>query len=81
MVVGCIFGIGVTKFAYYMVSAVLSAVNINFSIADYMPDGINSQLALDTIDDLAVKAIFVSIIFASIFIVANYVLMRKRDVK
>lgn len=81
MVAGCIFGIGVTQFAYLAISAVLGALKINFPISDYMPDGINSQLAIDTVGSLTVKAIVVSIAFIAVFLSANYFVQRKRDVR
>ena len=81
MVAGCIFGIGVTHFAYMAISVVLGALKIDFPISDYMPDGINSQLSIDTVGDLAVKAIVVSIAFIAVFLGANYFLQRKRDVR
>ena len=81
MVAGCIFGIGVTKFAYLAISVVLSTLKINFPISDYMPDGINSQLSIDTVGSLTVKAIVVSIGFIAVFLGANYFVQRKRDVR
>ena len=81
MVVGSIFGIGITKFAYLVASLLLSVVHINFNIASYMPDGINGQLSMDTVGELSVKAIAVSLIFMTVFLAANYVLVQKRDVK
>lgn len=81
MVAGCIFGIGVTKFAYLAVSVILGALKINFPISDYMPDGINSQLSIDTVGSLTVKAIVVSIVFIAVFVGANYFVQRKRDVR
>lgn len=81
MVVGCIFGIGVTKFAYMAISVVLGALKIDFPISDYMPDGINSQLSVDTVGELIIKAIVVSLVFITVFLGANYFLQRKRDVK
>ena len=81
MVIGSIFGIGITKFVYMIVSMLLSAIKINFDIAKYMPDGINSQLAVDTVDTLWVKSIVIALIFTTAFLVANYLIVKKRDVK
>ena len=81
MVAGCIFGIGVTKFAYMVASMLLNAVKINFSIGDYMPDGVNSQLTVGSIGDLYVKAILVAVAFVAVFVGANYLITRRRDVK
>ena len=81
MVAGCIFGIGVTKFAYLAIGVVLGILKINFPISDYMPDGINSQLTIDTVGSLTIKAIAVSIVFIAVFLGANYYVQRKRDVR
>lgn len=81
MIAGCIFGLGVTKAAYLSVSMILSVVKINFDIANYMPDGINGQLNLYTIEELAPKAIIVSVAFVVAFVAANYYVVRNRDVR
>ena len=81
MVAGCIFGIGVTKFAYSAIEVVLGTLKINFPISSYMPDGIDSQLSIDTAGSLTVNAIVVSIVFIVVFLGANYFLQRKRDVR
>ena len=81
MVVGCIFGIGVTKVGYLAVDVVLGTLNINISIGSIMPDGINSQLSIDSVGDLAIKAILASVIFIAVFLAANYALVRRRDVR
>ena len=81
MVAGCIFGIGVTKIAYSTVEMLLSLMKINFPISQYMPDGVNSQLTLDTVGELYIKAILVSLVFIAVFVAANYLVLRKRDVK
>lgn len=81
MVVGCIFGIGITKFAYMAISVVLGMLKINIPISDLMPDGLDSQLAIGSVGELAVKAILVSIVFTAAFIAANYAILRKRDVR
>ena len=81
MVFGCIFGIGVTRLAYYAINALLGMMKINIVIGNYMPDGINSELTLNTVSGIAVRAIVVSIVFIVIFVGANYAVLRKRDVK
>ena len=81
MVFGSIFGIGITKIAYMAISSLLSMMKIDFAISDYMPDGINSQLAFDTVSDLAVKGVLVSVAFVAVFVTLNFILIRKRDVK
>ena len=81
MVVGCIFGIGVTRFVYMAASMLLSVAKINFPIGDYMPDGINSALSLDAVGEMTGKAILVSVAFIVVFMAANVIVLRKRDVK
>jgi hypothetical protein len=81
MVVGCIFGLGVTKVAYTAAGLLLSTVKINFDIENYMPDGINGQLALYSVGELSSKAIMVSIVFIVALTMASYYVVRNRDVK
>ena len=81
MVIGCIFGFGITKFVYLIAGMILGMLKINIPIADYMPDGIDSQLTVNSAESLAVKAIVVSLIFTVVFVAANYFVLRKRDVK
>ena len=81
MVAGCIFGMGVTKVVYTAAEVFLSMLKISFPISGYMPDGINGQLALDTIGELSVKTITVSVIFIAVFLASNYFIVRHRDVK
>jgi hypothetical protein len=81
MIAGCIFGLGITKAAYVSISMLLGILKIDFDIISYMPDGINGQLSLYTVGDLAQKAIVVSIAFVIAFVVANYYIVRNRDVR
>ena len=81
MVVGSIFGIGVTKFAYLAAGMLLSMMKIKFDIINYMPDGINGQLSLNTVGELYIKAILVSLAFIAVFLTANYIVLQKRDVR
>lgn len=81
MVVGCIFGIGVTKIVYLLADILLGVMKINFSIGNYMPDGINSRLSSDTLNTLGPKALLISIAFIVVFVGANYYVTQKRDVK
>ena len=81
MVAGCIFGMGVTKFAYTAAEVFLSMLKINFPISGYMPDGINGQIYLDTVGEIAFKAIAVAIVFIAVFLASNYFIVRSRDVK
>lgn len=81
MVAASIFGLGITRFAYLSVSMALGVAKIEIDISKYLPDGINSQLNIYTAGNLAVKAIVVSVICIAVFIAANYVVVRKRDVR
>lgn len=81
MVVGSIFGIGITRFVYIAIGLLLRLMKVNFQIANYMPDGVNSQLAIGEIGDLYGKAIAVSLVVIVVFVSANFYLMRRRDVK
>ena len=81
MVAGCIFGIGVTKFAYAAIDVILGTIGINFPISRCMPDGIDSQLSVETASGLTVNAIVVSVVFIAAFLTANYFVQRKRDVR
>jgi hypothetical protein len=81
MVVGSIFGIGVTQLAYMATTMVLGVAKINFNVSQYMPDGINAQLSVASVGDLYIKAIVISIAFIAVFLTANYIVVSKRDVK
>lgn len=81
MITGCIFGLGITKAAYLSASMLLSIVKINVDIANYMPDGINSQINLYTAGGLTQKAIVVSVVFIVGFIASTYYVVRNRDVR
>ena len=81
MVAGCIFGLGITRFAYMAAEMILGMMKVNFPIGNFMPDGINSQLGLGNVGELCVKAIVVSLTFIVVFLATNYFTLRKRDVK
>jgi hypothetical protein len=81
MVVGSVFGLGITQIAYLAMSMVLGVAKIKFNIAEYMPDGINAQLSMGSIGGLYIKAILVSVAFIAVFVTANYIVVSKRDVK
>lgn len=81
MVVGSIFGIGVTKIVYLIVSMMLSMLKVDFNVANYMPDGIIGQLTIDSMESLCAKAIAISLGFIVVFVAANCYLLEKRDVK
>ena len=82
MVAGCIFGLGITHLAYLAIGMILSTLKINFGIANYMPDGINSLLlGLHNSTEVVVKTIIVSLSFIAVFLTANYLISKKRDVR
>lgn len=81
MVVGSIFGLGITQIAYWAASMVLSIAKINFDIGRYMPDGLNGQISIASIGTIYIKAIIVSVAFTAVFLIANYIVVSKRDVK
>jgi ABC-type transport system involved in multi-copper enzyme maturation permease subunit len=81
MVAGCIFGLGITKVAYLSIDLILSFMKINFSISNYMPDGLIDQLGWQSVGSIAQKAIIVSIAFIVAFVAANYYVVRNRDVR
>lgn len=81
MVAGSIFGIGVTGIIYYMAGMLLDVVKIKIDISKYMPDGINGQLSVETIQTIAGKAVVVAVVYTAVFLITNYIIVKKRDVK
>jgi ABC-type transport system involved in multi-copper enzyme maturation permease subunit len=81
MVLGSIFGLGITQIAYWAASMVLRIAKINFDIGQYMPDGLNGQISIASIGSIYIKAIIVSVAFTAVFLIANYIVVSKRDVK
>ena len=81
MVAGSIFGLGITHIAYMSIGMVLKIAKINVEIGNYMPDGINVQLTLQSVNELWVKAIVVSVVCTAVFLFADYILLKRRDVK
>ena len=81
MVIGAIFGIGVTGIVYTAASALLGMVHISVNVAHFMPDGINGLIGVSNLGTIAVKAIIVSIVFIAGFLFGAILLFKKRDVK
>lgn len=81
MVFGAIFGIGVTSLVYMAVSGLLSMVNIKLDLARIMPDGINGLIRVDSLGEVAVRAVVVSVIFIAVSLTSAAILFKKRDVK
>jgi ABC-2 type transport system permease protein len=81
MVVGAIFGIGVTGLVYWAANMLLGMLKITVDIAKFMPDGINGILSIYGLGDTAVKAIIVSVIFIAAAVVGAMLIFKKRDVR
>lgn len=81
MVIGAIFGIGVTSLIYMLTNALLNMVNIKIDIAKLMPDGINGLISASSLGDIVVRAIIVTVVFVSVFLTGAALLYKKRDVK
>lgn len=81
MVTGSIFGIGVTTIIYYMAGMLLDTIKIKINVSDYMPDGINGLINVDSVRTLAVKAVVVAVVYTAVFLITNYIIVKKRDVK
>jgi hypothetical protein len=81
MVAGSIFGIGITGIIYYMAGMLLEVVKIKIDVSKYMPDGINGQLSVETIQTIAGKAVVVAVVYTAVFLITNYMIVKKRDVK
>jgi hypothetical protein len=81
MVTGAILSIGITKFVYMAANGVLGIMKIKIDIAHFMPDGINNLLSINSITDVLLKAILVSVIFIAVFIPGAFFITEKRDVR
>jgi ABC-type transport system involved in multi-copper enzyme maturation permease subunit len=81
MVIGAIFGIGVTGIVYWAASGLLKMINITLDIAKLMPDGINGLINVYSIGGLVVRAIIIGVIFISALLTASVLLFKNRDVK
>ena len=81
MVIGAIFGIGVTKIVYLIISGMLSMLKIDLTVANYTPDGINSTINLGSISSLYGKAIGISLVYIAVFLVWSIAIVKKRDVR
>ena len=81
MVIGAIFGIGVTSLVYLAASSLLSMLKITVNVSHLMPDGINGLISVSSLGTISVRAIIVSIIFIAGFLIGAVMLFKKRDVK
>lgn len=81
MVVGAIFGIGVTHLVYLAANALLGMLKISINVEKIMPDGINGLINVSDLGTIAIKAIIVSTVFIVGFLTGAILLFKKRDVK
>ena len=81
MVIGAIFGTGVTSLVYLAASSLLGMAKISIDLAKFMPDGINGLISVSSLGTITVRAIVVSIIFIAVFLIGAVMLFKKRDVK
>ena len=81
MVIGAIFGIGVTSLVYMGITALLGMLNLNANVALIMPDGINGLICVANLGNIAVRAIILAIVFIAGFLTSAIILFKKRDVK
>ena len=81
MVIGAIFGMGVTRLVYIAGNMIMSMLKISVDLAKFMPDGINGILSVGSLGEVTVKAIIVSVIFIAGFLTAAILIFKKRDVR
>lgn len=81
MVIGAIFGIGITGLVYMAASGLLGMLKISVNLAHFMPDGINGLISVSNLGTIGIRAIIVSIVFITAFLSATVMLFNKRDVK
>jgi hypothetical protein len=81
MVIGAIFGIGVTGLVYLAATSLLGMLKISINISKLMPDGINGLISVSSLGTITVRAIVVSIVFIAGFLIGAVMLFKKRDVK
>jgi ABC-type transport system involved in multi-copper enzyme maturation permease subunit len=81
MVIGAIFGIGITKLVYLAIDALLEMIKITLNVAKNMPDGINGLISVSNLGTITVRAIIVAVVFIAAFLIGAVLLFRKRDVK
>ena len=81
MVIGAIFGIGVTSLVYKLVNMLLSMVNITIDVEKLMPDGINGLISASSLGDIVARVFIVAAVFVTVFLTGAMMLFKKRDVK
>ena len=82
MIIGAIFGLGVTTLGYMALSTVLSmALKTDVNLLQIMPDGINNVLSLYSVGTTWVRALIVSAIFIVVSLVSAMFIIEKRDDK
>jgi ABC-type transport system involved in multi-copper enzyme maturation permease subunit len=82
MVIGAIFGIGVTSLVYFGINALISMLKIdNIDVSRIMPDGINGLISVSSLGNIVVEGIVSPLIFIAVFVFGAIMLVEKRDVK
>ena len=83
MIIGAIFGLGVTQLGYMAISMVIGMVfkGSNFSFAEIMPDGINNMLTIFNVGELWARGVILSIIYIIAALACAIYIIEKRDVK
>ena len=81
MVIGAIFGTGVTGLVYFAANALLSMMKVKVDIAKIMPDGINGLISVSSLGTIAVQAIIIGVVFIGVFLGGAVLLFKNRDVK
>lgn len=81
MVIGAVFGIGVTQIVYMVANGLLGMLKIKINVAHLMPDGVNGLINAADIGSLYGRAIGVSAVVIVVFLTASVLVVRNRDVR
>lgn len=81
MVIGAIFGIGVTRIAYPIIAMITGKMGVEIDLSLYTPDGLNSMLSAAEVGDHVVRSLIVFAAFVVVFVGLAVMLVKKRDVK
>ena len=81
MVIGAIFGTGISSLGYKVITMILSIAKISVNMEMITPDGINGLINSTSIGDIALRAIIVSAVFIGLFLSGAIILFKKRDVR
>lgn len=81
MVIGAIFGTGISSLGYKVITLILSVAKISVNMETITPDGINGLINASSIGGIALRAFMVSAVFIAAFLTGAVLLFNKRDVK